>query len=67
LKALLQRQTPGAARKKFARPGVSGHGEACRSNSGRVGGSRLASVEANEGECRSRVVRPAMLLLAIQA
>jgi len=67
LKALLQRQTSGAARRKFARPGVSGHGEACRSNGGRVGGNRRASVEAKEGECRSRDARPAMLLPAIQA
>ncbi|MHC2258155.1 hypothetical protein ACVILK_007847 [Bradyrhizobium embrapense] len=65
LKALLQRQTPGAARGSSLGRGVTGHGEACRSNSGRGGRNRRASVETKGGECRSRDARPAMLLPAI--
>jgi len=67
LKALLQRLTPGAARGKFAGRGVSGHGEARCSNGGPVCGNRRASVEAKEGESRSRDARPAMMLPANQA
>ncbi|WP_426425159.1 hypothetical protein [Bradyrhizobium genosp. A] len=57
----------GRDQREFARPGVSSHGEACRSSRGPIGGNGRMSREAMKGGCRGRDARPAMLLPALQA
>lgn len=65
-KALLRRRNVRRDQREFARPGVSSHGEACRSSRRPIGGNGRPSLEAMKRGCRGRDARPAMLLPALQ-
>jgi hypothetical protein len=66
LKAFATAPDAGRGQREFTRPGVSGHGDACRLNRGPMGG-QLVSLGVTAGDGRRRDTRPAMLLLAVQA
>jgi hypothetical protein len=57
----------GRGQREFARPGVSSHGDAGRSDNGPLGGCRRASLEKMKGHWRDRDARPAMLLSAVHS